>query len=286
MQVKPVDLVFQTMLAELGQRSLDAAWTDDFPPEGRFTPVTVKGRRYWYFDLSKGLAARIRRYVGPADTPEIASKVEAFNRAKNNFQARRRMVSSLTREGGMVAPDRMSGDVVEALAAAGFFKLSGVLVGSVAFQTFSSVLGVRLPIATLLTGNTYVAQDYAMHQEFKGSIPTILDLLKAVEPSFRGVPHQSRVTDASVFATDTDYRVEFLISKRYDYSLIVHPSQKSTRRGASAEPPHFLDFLIKDPVRTMLLHKSGIPVIVPDPCRYAVHKLILASCGISIARTP
>ncbi len=34
------------MLAELGQRSLDTAWTADFPPEGRFTPANIKWRKY------------------------------------------------------------------------------------------------------------------------------------------------------------------------------------------------------------------------------------------------
>lgn len=47
--------------------------------------------------------------------------------------------------------------------------------------------------------------------------------------------------------------------------------------GASADPLRFLDFLIRDPIRTMLLHRSGVPVVVPDPSRYAVHKLIVAS---------
>jgi len=27
----------------------------------------------------------------------------------------------------------------------------------------------------------------------------------------------------------------------------------------------------------MLLHRSGVPVVVPDPSRYAIHKLIVAS---------
>ncbi len=44
--LNPIGLMYQTMLAELGQRSLDAAWSAHFPPDGRFTPVTVKQRRY------------------------------------------------------------------------------------------------------------------------------------------------------------------------------------------------------------------------------------------------
>jgi len=46
--------MYQTMFAELGQRSLDAAWTADAPPTGRFTPATIKGKKYWYFDIPDG----------------------------------------------------------------------------------------------------------------------------------------------------------------------------------------------------------------------------------------
>jgi hypothetical protein len=45
--LKSIDLMYQTMLAELGQRSLDAAWYADYPSDSRFTPLTVKQRRYW-----------------------------------------------------------------------------------------------------------------------------------------------------------------------------------------------------------------------------------------------
>jgi hypothetical protein len=46
--------------------------------------------------------------------------------------------------------------------------------------------------------------------------------------------------------------------------------------GAAAEPLRFLDFLIRDPVRSILLHNAGVSVVVPDPARYAVHKLMVA----------
>ncbi len=47
--------------------------------------------------------------------------------------------------------------------------------------------------------------------------------------------------------------------------------------GAAAENLRFLDFLTYEPVRTVLLHGAGIPVLVPRPERYAVHKFIVAS---------
>jgi len=47
--------------------------------------------------------------------------------------------------------------------------------------------------------------------------------------------------------------------------------------GASAQPLRFLDFLIYEPIRTVMLHKNGVVVTVPAPERFAVHKLIVAS---------
>lgn len=47
--------------------------------------------------------------------------------------------------------------------------------------------------------------------------------------------------------------------------------------GASAQPLHFLDLLIHEPIQSVMLHRSGVPVTVSSPERYAVHKLIVAS---------
>ena len=179
--MKSIDLMYQTMLAELGQRSLDAAWTADFPPEGRFTPANIKGRKYWYFDIPDGHGGTKRRYVGSAEDPDIARRVADHKRDKDDLRARRRLVNTLTREGGMVAPDAMSGDIVEALADGGLFRLGGVLVGTVAFQCYSGLLGVRLPMAAILTGDADIAQDYAISREVEDSLPPIVELLQSVQ---------------------------------------------------------------------------------------------------------
>jgi hypothetical protein len=49
--MKQIDLVYRTAFAELAQRMFDAQFQADFPLEGRFVSVPVKGRNYWYFDL-------------------------------------------------------------------------------------------------------------------------------------------------------------------------------------------------------------------------------------------
>lgn len=186
------------------------------------------------------------------------------------------MVSTLTREGGMVAPDRMSGDVIEALASGGLFRLRGILIGTIAFQTYAGVLSVRLPGHSIMTGDADVAQDFAVSREVGDSMPPILQLLQSVDPTFRPVPHRSGQAAFSSFQNKNSYKVEFLTNRSSD-DYMDQPARMPALGGASADPLRFLDFLIRDPVRTVVLHKSGIPVTVPDPFRYAVHKLIVAS---------
>ena len=47
-------------------------------------------------------------------------------------------------------------------------------------------------------------------------------------------------------------------------------------RRAIPTPLQFLNFLIEDALGSVALIGSGIPVTVPQPARYGVHKLIIA----------
>ncbi len=136
---------------------------------------------------------------------------------------------------------------------------------------------MRLPMAAILTGDADIAQDYAISREVEDSLPPIVELLQHIDASFRPVPHRSGSGASSAFQNADGYRVEFLTSNRGSDDYVDQPANMPALGGASADPLRFLDFLIRDPVRTILLHRSGIPVVVPDPARYAVHKLIVAS---------
>jgi hypothetical protein len=271
--MKQIDLIYRTMVAELGQRLMDATFTADFPVEGRFVPVRVKERVYWYFDAPD----EKRRYVGPADDAEISRRVEAFKEIKDDTRARRRIVSTLTRDAGLPAPERFSGEIVEALARAGIFRLRAVLVGSVAFSAYAGLLGMRLPQAVMMTGDADFAQDFAISSEVGDSLPPILDILQAVDPTFRAIPHRSGSPRSTSFINSTSYQVEFLTGNRGSDDHTGRPAPMPALGGVSAEPLRFLDFLIYEPVRAVMLHKAGISVVVPDPARYAVHKLIVGS---------
>ncbi|MER9584924.1 GSU2403 family nucleotidyltransferase fold protein [Mesorhizobium sp. M0276] len=273
--MKTVDLVYRTMYAELVQRCLDASFETDFSTAGNFVRVPVKGRDYWYFEETR--PKKTRKYVGPSDDPEIAKRVETFQEIKEDLRSRRKLVSTLTREAGLTAPDRFTGDVVEAMGAAGIFRLRGVLVGTVAFQTYAGHLGVRLPGASLQTGDADFAQHYSISSSVEDSLPPILEILREIDPTFREIPHRSDPGHTTQFENATRYKVEFLTPNRGSDDFTDHASPMPALGGASAQPLRFLDFLIHEPIRTVMLHRSGVPVTVPSPERYAVHKLIVAS---------
>lgn len=79
--MKEIDLTYRTMFAELVQRSLDASVESEFSTAGNFVRVPVKGRDYWYFEETQ--PKKTRKYVGSADDPDIAARVEAFQHIKD-----------------------------------------------------------------------------------------------------------------------------------------------------------------------------------------------------------
>lgn len=274
--MRTVDRMYQTMFSELAQRSLDSAFTAEFSADGRFVPVEVKGKKFWYFDASSR-GSKSRRYVGPVEDSEITSRVERFKDLKADIRSRRKLVSTLVREAHLPKPDPMTGDIVQALADAGLFRLRGVLVGTVAFQTYSAFLGVRLPEAAMQTGDAAFAQFHSISAAVNDTLPPMLDVLRQVDETFREVPHQLDGRATTRYVSRSGFQVEFLTPNTGSVEHEGRPAAMPALGGASAVPLRLLDFLIQEPVRSILLHKAGVPVLVPAPERYAIHKLIIAS---------
>jgi hypothetical protein len=284
--MKQIDLVYRTMFAELGQRCLDTDFVRDFRIEGvdssfsvdgSFFKMTVKDRDYWYHKSPTTDGKRKQTYVGPVADPVITQRVQEFERIKDDQRARRKLVSTLVREAGLPAPDRFTGDVVEALAAAGLFRLRGVLVGTVAFPCYAGLLGVRLGGSALQTGDADFAQSHAISAAVDDTMPPMLGVLRGVDATFREVPSQADSRRATKFENRDRYQIEFLTPNTGSADHDGKPAPMPALGGAYAQPLRFLDYLLTDPVRSVMLHRSGISVTVPAPERYAVHKLIVAS---------
>jgi hypothetical protein len=272
MDMKSLELVFQTMLVELRHRTFGATRASDFPLTGRFVKNTSKGREFWYFADGDS-----RRYVGKKDDPELTKRVEEFAVLKEDFRARRKLVSKLLREGGLHAPDKMTGGVIDAMAAAGLFRLGAVVVGTVAYQTYAGILGVRLPLTNVAIGDVELVQDCSIVEEAGCSLPHLLSSLQTIDPTFRALPNRTDKVRVTTFENRSRYRVQFLTPDRESADVIGPASPMVPSGAANPETLCSLDFLIREPMRTVLLHKAGVPMAVPAPERYAVHHCIIAT---------
>jgi len=176
------------------------------------------------------------------------------------------------RSGNLPGPLPLIGDLVAALAAAGVFRLRGVLVGTVAYQTYAAMLGVRLPAAMMQTEDVDVAQSAAVSAAIGDAARPMADVLREVDASFGPVPHIDPQRAVS-FRAASGLRVDFLTPNR---GRETEHRQKSPALGTDAQPLRFLDFPILDHEPAVLLHGAGVLVSVPAPQRYALHKLIVA----------
>jgi len=266
-----IPLIAQTTYAELLERCEASSFSQAFPEEGTFSSKTIKDRRYWYFQTTTA-KGRVQRYVGP-ETPELLERINHHRALRDDEKERRAMVSALTRSFGLPGPIGAIGDVVAALARVGVFRLRSVLVGTVAYQTYPALLGTKLSNSLLQTSDVDIAQFTSISVAVDDRTPPMLDVLRSVDRTFREVPHVADCRQTTSYIGKGGLRVDFVTPNE---GPDTDRPQNLPALGTDAQPLRYLDYLIHEPLNAVLLHGSGILVLVPAPERFAVHKLILA----------
>lgn len=264
-------IIVQTTYAELLERCEASSFTEAFAEPGTFSSKTIKDRRYWYFQHSTTHGRR-QRYVGP-EGPELLERIKHHRERRDDEKERRALVSALTRSFGLPAPMASIGDLVAALAQAGVFRLRSVLVGTVAYQSYAAILGAKLPNALLQTSDVDVAQFTSISVSVGDQTAPMLDILRGVDETFREIPAIERRRHTKSYMAKGGLRVDFVTPNE---GKSTDRPQNLSALQTDAQPLRYLDFLIHDPISAVMLHKSGILVLVPAPERFAVHKLILA----------
>lgn len=273
--MEKVSLATQTMFAELLARCLDAEFDETYDERGTFVRKMSKGRLYWQHQRKVG-GKIVSLYVGPVTDASITERVDRFAEIKSDFKGRREMVRALV-AAGLPATDALTGKVVEAMWKAGFFRLRGVLVGTIAYQAYAGLLGMKLSGAAIQTQDVDFAQSWGVSKNVGDSMLPILEVLRHVDPTFREIPHLADPLVATGYRNASRYRVEFLTPNRGSAKFQGRPARMPALGGAGAQPLRHLDFLVHEPERSVLLYGGGVPVTVPRAERYAVHKLIVAA---------
>jgi hypothetical protein len=240
------------------------------------TPVLRErgGRKYWY-SVQRLAERTVEKYLGP-DTGEVRARVERAQAIKDDLKQREKQRGRLTRmcrEGGLPRLDARTGKILLALSKAGIFRLGGVLVGTHAFRCYPGLLGVEFPEARAVTEDIDFAALHSIAVALDDRLdPALEDALRQIgpfvaRPSLHEQPTAWRDRESGTL-------VELLTT--HEGADRDEPLELPAL-GAFAQPLRFLDYLIHQPVQAATLYRSGILVNVPQPARYAIHKLIVAT---------
>lgn len=256
--VRPLSLAQHTLYADLLEQGADDLFDPEMPENGSIlvrpnragAPTDhayYQGYRPAAGDADRG--QRYARYLGRANDPDVAARIARFQRVKAVRSERATTVRALI-GAGMPRPDRIAGRIIEAFARAGLFPDHAVLIGDAAYHTYDGVLGVRSTKTRKAAGRARPAVEIVVRDSPQAA--DILAALRAVDPSFAA---PAEATGSYRWATGMQVAVTCL-------------------DRAEDETANLIGYLTKHPVRALILHGPGVPVIVPAPERFAVHALI------------
>ncbi len=277
--IRRLDSVTQTLYAELLERSIhfEAADILGAAGSGSLIEKRIKGRKYWYIQKSEGSEKR-QLYIGP-DSEPLRAWITQVRQEREINQVRREELARLCAmvvSGGSGRESAGIVKVLEILSEAEVFRLGGVLIGTVAFRALGATLGVELDEAALRTQDIDIAQepDLAVGLSPGTSRGTAGERLIGSDLGIQPIPVlDPRSPSTSYSIRSRDLRVDFLVPAR--------GAQKSKTVflpafGLSATPLRFLEFLIESPIQTVVIGSRPVLVNIPDPARFAIHKIYTA----------
>lgn len=238
---------------------------------GSFAAKTVKGRKYWYYQYTEPSGKLRQVYVGPDGAP--VQRLIQHKRAPAPSLALEPLARSAIALGCAPMVPRQY-RVVRRLAEYGFFRAGGVLVGTHAFLACGNMLGVR-----------WRAQERTQDIDFAHAgksvaiaLPTDIevrteDAIASLQMGFLPLSGlRGKSAGTYLIPTEPDFRLDFLttLHRRGDEPYL-HPKLQVTM-----QPLRFMEFSLQSVEQAVLFCPEGaVLVSVPDPARFALHKLLV-----------
>lgn len=241
---------------------------------GEFITKTVKGAVYHYFQATLS-GGRTQIYIGP-DSDEVRSLLAARQSGGKDVRADEKMLQRLGAQvvaGGLtpVLPDMAR--VIGRLANSGVFQVGGSLVGSVAYQILGTHLGVNWYSRSRMTQDVDLAGSNSVAlavPDLQADVPAVIESLKM---GFFPVPRLSHKEPSTSYAIrGKTLRIDLLTPMKNDETTPVF----IRRLNAAAHPLKYLDYLLEEPINAVMICGSPCLVKVPQPARFALHKLIVS----------
>ncbi len=258
-----ISTTLQTLFADLVQKRFHAS------VGGTIYTRKRDGIEYYYAKIPVA-RTRIDAFIGKVSDPVAEEQVRKLRDGLIEGQDRRRTISIL-RSAGFASLDNFLGTTLDALAHAGLFENGAVLVGTAAFTASEAHVGAFLPQPTLMTGDLdFATTDLALSAKPPEPLITIL---RRADPTFDAVMQLDARRPPSRFRNVNGMYVDVITPVRHRSN--TNPLPLAALK-AGAAPLQYIDWLIEQPIKTVALWGTGVPIAIPQPARLAVHKLILA----------
>ncbi|NSX56990.1 nucleotidyltransferase family protein [Parasulfitobacter algicola] len=248
---------------------------DEAAAQIRGTPTKVKrgDKTYWYDTFRVGNDVR-KSYIGE-DSPELTQRLSDLTMLRDQIadrQSHRTRLIRILRAEGFLSSDAATGSLLSAMAKSGVFRLGGTIVGTHAFRLYEGELGLRYSFDdTAQTGDVDIASFERLSLALEDTVsPTLQDVFKHF--AFDPVPSLQRKHVWRWKQTRNDLMVEFLTPSFED----DEPIRPLAALGVDAQSLHHLNYLIQNPIHAAVLYRGGVLVQIPQPERFAIHKLIVA----------
>jgi hypothetical protein len=260
----------QTLYASVAERA--AAQSHILPHSpGSSALKTVDGKSYVYWRVYLASGKRVEISLGRAGEPQTDAALEAKMQESKQMRALAADIQIL-RKAGFAAADNSAALTIATLYNAGIFSHGGVLVGSHAFGALLNGLGVRMS-ANYRTEDIDIGSTGAISV----AIPenrSFLDILRDSSLPFLEVPDLDARRPATSFkARGQPLKVDLLVPGTEAYETKPLPHLRAHATGL----PYF-KYLLTGPTSGFVLGKEhAVPVTVPDPARFALHKLVVST---------
>jgi len=267
-----INISLQSVYNDLTERTFYRDSTTTLLPGGSFHIKKLHNKEYIYHSVTFGGRQR-QTYIGP-HTAELMAKIKENNDME--------MVNTYCRDTtrmfishGYKGPPKIMGNVLEELALAGFFRMRGVLVGTLAFQCYAPMLGAYVKKTNL---TTTADVDIAQFHSISVAVNDCLD------PTFKEVLNRTGNFEKVPPLSSKENAVKWFDKHSHCYIDVLTPMVGKNQKniylpsiGEYACGLRYLDFLIYNEIKAVVLHHNGINVNIPDPARFAVHKIIIST---------
>lgn len=206
---------------------------------------------------------------GPQGDPEVEARVEAMRARIAQGKDLVNRIRELAKLGFQIA-DNKTYATMGVLYNHGLFQAGAVLIGSHAYAVLLNSLGIKALAYETEDVDIARARQLALQH-----VPTggLLAILKETGIAFVEVPPMTRGAPSTSFkqAGATRFHVDLLVPSEDDsFPTIAVPELDAHATGL----PYLAFLLGKSQMGTLISRHGAVPVRVPDPARFAIHKLL------------